>query len=263
MVKRNIHLIIPDSHSHPEISNRRYDWLSKLIIERKPSVIINLGDHWDMASLCSYDLGTTAAEAQRLKSDIDHGADALRRIKQPYNDKYGVRDRYIHYKPRWVFTCGNHEYRLDHYGQTNPTFHGYLASENLPIESEGWEFHPFLKPVIIDGVSYCHYHTWGKMNKAIGGMYTAANIVKKLHMSAAQGHSHWWNCHREPTPDGRVLIGLEAGCYLDPEQWLEYAKEGNNNYWNGITLLHDVRDGRFHVEQISMNRIREMYDETY
>ena len=52
------HLIIPDQHNLPGASTDRAVWLGKLILDEKPDVVINLGDCWDMPSLCSYDKGT-------------------------------------------------------------------------------------------------------------------------------------------------------------------------------------------------------------
>ena len=51
------HLIIPDSHAHPDYKNDRYDWLGKLILDLKPDVLVNIGDTADMASLSAYDKG--------------------------------------------------------------------------------------------------------------------------------------------------------------------------------------------------------------
>lgn len=50
-------LIIGDSHSKPSVSNRRFDWLGKLIADEKPQLVVDLGDFGDMESLSSYDKG--------------------------------------------------------------------------------------------------------------------------------------------------------------------------------------------------------------
>ena len=42
------HLILPDSHAHPDYSNDRYTWIGKLIMDIKPDVLINIGDTADM-----------------------------------------------------------------------------------------------------------------------------------------------------------------------------------------------------------------------
>ena len=52
------YLIIGDSHAKPAVSNRRYHWLGKLARDLKPDVVVNMGDWFDMESLCSYDRGT-------------------------------------------------------------------------------------------------------------------------------------------------------------------------------------------------------------
>ena len=62
------HLVIPDSHAHPDYSNERYDWLAELILDIKPDVVIDIGDWFDMPSLCSYDRGTKGFEGRRFQS---------------------------------------------------------------------------------------------------------------------------------------------------------------------------------------------------
>ena len=51
------HLIIPDTQVKPEAGHEHLIWASKYAVDTKPDVIIHLGDHWDMPSLSSYDVG--------------------------------------------------------------------------------------------------------------------------------------------------------------------------------------------------------------
>ena len=67
------HLIIPDAHTHPGDNTRRFEWLSNLILDRKPEVIVQIGDWWDMGSLCSHDAGKKSFVFQNLKDDIETG----------------------------------------------------------------------------------------------------------------------------------------------------------------------------------------------
>ena len=67
------HLIIPDSHALPGEDLRRYEWIGELIMEEMPDVIVDIGDWWDMASLCSYDKGTKSFEGRRYKEDVEVG----------------------------------------------------------------------------------------------------------------------------------------------------------------------------------------------
>ena len=61
------HLIIGDSHAHPDFNNERFTWLGKLIHDSRPDVVVNIGDMADMASLCAH---SKAIEISTLPSFI-------------------------------------------------------------------------------------------------------------------------------------------------------------------------------------------------
>lgn len=46
------HLVIPDPHAYPDDDFRRFKWLGEYIMDTKPEVIVNIGDMWEMGSLC-------------------------------------------------------------------------------------------------------------------------------------------------------------------------------------------------------------------
>ena len=56
------HLVIPDTQVKPEHSVKHLRWAGKYAAEKKPDVIIHIGDHWDMPSLSSYDVGKRSFE---------------------------------------------------------------------------------------------------------------------------------------------------------------------------------------------------------
>ena len=66
------HLVISDTQVKG--SSASYDYLEcagHYAAEKKPDVIIHIGDHFDMESLSSYDKGTGAFEGRRYKNDIE------------------------------------------------------------------------------------------------------------------------------------------------------------------------------------------------
>jgi hypothetical protein len=71
------HLVIPDPHATPGVSNDRFEWAGRLVVDRQPSTIVCLGDLWDMASLSSYDKGKKSFEGRKYVNDIKVGVDAL------------------------------------------------------------------------------------------------------------------------------------------------------------------------------------------
>ena len=70
-------LLIPDTQVKPGVPLDHLHALSKFIVHRRPDVIVHIGDHWDMASLSSYDFGKKAMEGRRVHEDIEAGKGAL------------------------------------------------------------------------------------------------------------------------------------------------------------------------------------------
>lgn len=75
-----IHLVVPDPHAHPDYSNKRFEYLGKLIVDLKPDKVICLGDFADLPSLCSYDKGTAGFEGRRYKDDVASVIDAQEKM---------------------------------------------------------------------------------------------------------------------------------------------------------------------------------------
>jgi hypothetical protein len=94
-------LVVPDSHAHPDFNNERADWLGKFILDRKPDVVVNMGDTFDMPSLSSYDKGKASFHGASYEKDINAGIDFLDRMWHPIKKAKKKR-------PYSVFLEGNH-----------------------------------------------------------------------------------------------------------------------------------------------------------
>jgi len=80
--KKNI-LVIGDAHATPQSSNRRFDWLGNFIIEKRPDIIISIGDWADLSTLSSYDKGTKASWGKTYKADVNSVIDSQKRTFAP------------------------------------------------------------------------------------------------------------------------------------------------------------------------------------
>jgi len=241
-------LVIPDSHCKPEASNRRFDWLGNLIADKRPDVVVHLGDFYDMGSLCSYDKGKAGFVSKNYKGDIDAGHDA--------SDRMFARLRASKKKvPRRVFCEGNHEYRYHRLLDYEPQLKGELRAPAPP----GWEYNGFLVPVDIDGVTFQHYFVSGVMARAISGEHPAASIVKQHMISAVSGHSHLIDYAERTRSNGEKVQSLVAGCFLDEDQVEDYAKPVQHMWRNCVSYLHDVREGNYDLELISYERLKKEY----
>lgn len=236
-------LIIPDAHSRPEVGNERFDALGQFIVDKRPDVVISIGDWADMGSLCSYDKGSRTAEGRRYVEDIKACHDALKRTMAPVEAE--VSRRVINHKKRWNpefhITLGNHEERINRAANLNPEYHGALSIRDLGFEDYGWTVHPFLKPLVKEEIAFLHYLPSGGMGRPVGGVNHARSLVQKGLQSTVVGHSHQRDYHETVRTDGRRLFGLVVGCFDMGDH--SYASGTQHNWWSGLVMLHEVAGG--------------------
>jgi hypothetical protein len=245
-----VHLVIPDSHAHPDHHNRRYEWLGQLVADVKPDVVIDIGDWWDMPSLCSYDKGTKGFEGRRYKRDIDAGLDAQDRFFAPIKKQKKK-------LPRFVRTLGNHEARISKAVDRDPVLEGTIGLADLQSKEYGWEEHGFLDPVEIDGVTYQHYFTSGIMGRPIGGERHAQSLILKQLASCTQGHSHLFDYCVRSDVRGQKIHGLVCGVYQDYKA--DFAGPANALWNPGVVIKRGVENGSYDLEHISLKRLKEEY----
>ncbi len=242
-------LVVPDSHAEPGVSNERYDILNKYIHDTRPDCVVNIGDHADLPSLCSYDKGKKSFEGRRYRKDVDAAREASERLVRGL----GTRG----YAPRLVLTLGNHENRINKAVEDDAVLDGTISTKDLGYEETGWEVYPYLEPVTIKGVAFCHYFPSGVMNRPIGGENAANALIKKNHVSCVQGHSHLRDFSERTRPDGSRVLGLVVGCYFEHHH--SFAGATNRMYWRGVVRLRGVDKGSYDHEWISIKRLRAAY----
>ena len=109
------HLVIPDTQVKPDMPVDHLYWAGRYAAATKPDVIIHLGDHWDMPSLSSYDVGKKSFEGRRYVNDIEAGKHAMWAFMHPILDEQRrLRlNKKKTWNPRMVFLLGNHEQRIE------------------------------------------------------------------------------------------------------------------------------------------------------
>jgi hypothetical protein len=111
MVEARTHLIIPDTQAKHGVPTDHLRWIGNYIVERKPDVVVHLGDHADMPSLSSWDQGKRDFEGRRYSTDIEAANQAFDILNAPlhaYNEhRRAMKEK--KYKPRRVLILGNHE----------------------------------------------------------------------------------------------------------------------------------------------------------
>ena len=241
-------LVIADTQAKSEEPLEYLLWVGKYIADKKPDIILHIGDHFDLPSLSSYDKGTSKIEGKRLYKDIEAGVEGFKLLNLEL-------EKHKDYHPRKVFCLGNHEERLDRYVNEHPELQGTLGTDKLPFAKYGWEVHPFLKPVEIEGIFFVHYLANPMSGKPYGG--SAMNILKTVGRSFVVGHKQCLDIAIRPTIDGKQQLGIVNGaCY---DHFESYKGFTGNNHFRGLTVLHECSDGFAVPMFVSLDYMKEKY----
>lgn len=241
MDKKQSILVIGDAHAHPDYPNTRFDWLSKMILEVRPDVVMDMGDFADMPSLSSFDFGKTGYEGRRYKRDIACAINARTRVMASVVAYNKGKAKAKQYNPRWVALGGNHEEaRINRVVENNALLQGVISYADLGYAELGWDYVPFGKEICVGGIYFSHYFVGGVRDKPVEGMYPAATLLKRYHTSRIMGHSHYFQVRHESAHKGHIWAFI-AGCYFDYEP--NWTKQAHNFYDRGILVLHGVANG--------------------
>ena len=241
--------IVADTQAKPNVSLEYMKWIGKYIFDKKPDIVVHIGDAYDFESLSSYDKGKKSFEGRRLKADIEAGNESMRLLLAEFQ-KDG-------YNPRLVFCSGNHENRFDRLADDMPELDGFVGTDTLPLAEMGWEVYPFLKPAVIENIFFVHYLANPMTGKPYGG--TAMNQLKTVGNSFVVGHKQCLDVAIRPTLDGKHQIGIINGAAYDFEE--PYKGYTGNNHFRGITMLHEVKDGFGLPAFISLDYLKRRYED--
>jgi hypothetical protein len=206
--------------------------------------------------LSSYDKGRKGFEGRRYNNDITAAHKAMECFLEPIHKYNFVQKKYRkpQYNPRMVMCLGNHEDRINRAIEEDPKLEGTFSTDNLKYKEYGWEVHKFLKPVIINGVAFCHFFPSGVMGRPIT---SARALLLKKHISCVAGHQQGRDIAYGHRADGIDMTAIIAGsCYLHDE---EYLNPQTNNHWRGMYMLHNVVNGAFDEMAVSLDFLRLKY----
>ena len=252
------HLFIPDNQVKADVPLDHLRWIGQYIVDKKPDVVINIGDFADMPSLSSYDKGKKAFEGRRVMSDIEathKGMDTLMKPLEDFNTKRRTW-KMKQYKPRLVMTLGNHEDRISRAIENNAELDGILSLDDLDYKDWGWEVIPFKESIVIDGVYYSHFFYNPYTGRPWGGM--VATRLKNIGHSFSMGHVQTLDYATRFLSNGQQQCGLVAGaCYLHFE---DYKGAQANYHWRGIVMKHQVKDGAYDPMFVSLDYLCRRYE---
>lgn len=240
------HLFIPDTQVQPGVRTNHITALGNYIAHWKPDVIVIAGDWYDMKSLCVYDRDLADVTSRRYQQDVTAGDNAITELMRPW-----VLDK--KYKPRLVYTLGNHEERALRLLDSQPQLRGAIQMPWDYAKQMGWEIYPYLKPVVVDGIAYCHQFVKsanGRVTNTKWGAPNARTQVLREMRSTTAGHKPGLDVHLHPIGVGS-LRGLIAGSfYQHQEKWM--TAQGDE-YWRGVLVKHEVRKGNYDLMEVSLS----------
>lgn len=240
------HIIIPDTQVKPGNDLKFLTRIGKYIAEHDPDTVIMLGDFADMESLSSYDKGRKDFEGRRYTKDIDAAKSGMDMLCDAIYSGVAT--------PELILTLGNHENRIERATQIQPELDGLLSSDDLQYDSFGWRVIPFLHPITLDGVVYCHYFVSGAMGRPVS---SAARLVSTKHQSCIAGHQQGRQVAYGVRADGRMITSMIVGsCYEHNES---YMGPQGNKHWRGIIVLNEVSDGQFDEMFVSLDYLKRVY----
>lgn len=255
------HLIIPDTQVGVNSPTDHLKALGNYIVDKQPEVIVQLGDFADMHSLSSYDRGTKAAEGARYDEDIEAAQKAMEVLLEPLRDfnRQRKKSKKLQYRPRMVLTLGNHENRINRHVNAFPVLDGKLSVDDLGYAKQGWEVHPFLGVIDIDGILYSHYfvrNATGRVTQSLRGATNAALQVRREMQSCTAGHLQGLDFSVYQTGKRRYY-GLIAGSfYMDD---YDYLTPQGTAYWRGVVMKNEVHDGEYDACFVSLDFLLKRY----
>lgn len=253
------HLVIPDVQAKPGVPLSHMTWAGRYAAEKRPDIIILLGDVWDLPSLSSYDSAVRkAAEGRAKRADIDAGNKACELFAEEIAKVPG-------WQPEVILLEGNHDGfqsqgRIGRYLHEHPEDEGLITPEMFADSWLGWTRVPFLEIIERDGVLYCHLFPFNREGRTTPnalrmGAPTARAQVQAMMQSCTAGHRQHLDTHIRPSPRGN-LRGLIAGSFYQHDE--EYMGPGND-YWRGIVMKHRVKDGDYSLCEVGLDYLRDKF----
>jgi len=254
-------LFIPDTQVKPGVPLDHLEAVGNLIVDRKPDVVVHIGDHWDMPSLSSYeDRGSKYFHDKSYASDVEAGKLAMCTMLDPvlaYNRRR-AKQKMRQYIPRMEFAFGNHEERILRAVKEQPILENKIGYPDLEVEKFGWNVHDYLEIFTINGLSFSHFFVNPRsvIKSPIGG--TIENRMDKVGFSFVMGHQQDYLHGRKFLGNGSVVTGLVCGSFYQHEE--DYMNpQGNKAHYRGCHYLHNVKDGDYSLEEFPIQRLQKEY----
>lgn len=237
-------LVIPDTQAKPGVPLDHMQWAGKYAADKRPDLIVHLGDGWDMQSLSSYDVGKKSYEGRRYVDDIDAGNKSL----DLFDDEVA---RAAGYSPDKWFMYGNHEERILRAIEADRKLEGLIGYHDFNLGRNGWKTHEFLQIATAGGVEFSHYFVSGAMGRPVN---SAASLLRERQGSAIMGHNQVFQIATHPK---RHTMAIFAGCFYQHNE--RYLSPQDQDHRRQLLMLHETKDGIFDLMMVSLEFLKRRY----
>lgn len=251
------HFILPDVQCKDGVPLEHLTWAGSYCAEKRPDVVICLGDFSDMESLSSYDRGKKSFEGRRYSKDVSVSHIAMSMFLEPIREEQNrlIRNKEKRWNPRLVLTLGNHEHRINRAIEDDAKLEGLISVRDLQYEEFGWEVYPYLEVVTVDGIAYSHYFVSGVLGRPVS---SARMLLTKHHMSCVAGHQQGRDIAYGQDASGRRMTGIISGSFYQHDE--AYLTAQNNIHWRGVWILNQVDKGAFDEMPLSLEYLGQRYN---
>lgn len=254
-------LVVGDCHVEVGESIERFRCLGKFLEERKPDIVVLIGDFLTLDCLSSWNENKRLTmEGQRYSKEMALGRKALTYLFEEVG-KYNQRqkkNRKPKYHPRFIYIEGNHEQRLRRYVDQHPELEGMLdVYKDLGLDAYKAEWVSYEDYILINGIQFCHI-PFAKNGKPAGRQAICKQALELSAQSVVFGHTHKWgaeNIHR--TGGKHLQQALNVGCFFEHQP--DYVAGAPSDYWKGVVMLSSYSEQRFDVETIALSRLKQEY----
>ena len=253
-------LCIGDAHVSTESDLSRFDYANELIMEKRPDIIVLMGDFVTLNCLSFWDQNKRMKmEGRRYEEEIDNANRALDKLFHGlYKEKQrSRRNKKAIYSPKIVYLQGNHEERLDRYLDIDPTFAGQISiQKDLKLFERVIQWIDYRDYFNFNGIGFTHIPH--NAVRPVSGKYHIHKAMECTIKSVVYGHTHKLETACRHTPGMEHLQQvLSVGGYFDQDE--EYVEGMLTHYWKGLVMLNNYKEGRFDVETYALGRLRRMY----
>lgn len=236
------HAFIPDTQIREGVPLQHLRSAALYLCSKKPDVIVLAMDWFDFPSLSFHDQAHADFRTRSVMRDFRSGLHGWDVFMEPIRAERARSG----WNPLIICIEGNHDARLWRHLMEDARTDQAVPTPRQVAEAEGCLWYPFLTPVDVDGILYCHYF----VNPMTGRPYSGQmeTRLKTIGRSFTMGHQQTYMSGVLPRVDRSMIRGLVAGSFYMHDE--EYRSHQANHHWRGILIKHAVKDGNYNLMEV-------------